>query len=392
MDVLRFVIVFLALILPAVVRAELTDGMYATIDTSMGSFTCRLDYAEASLTCANFVGLVEGSQSWIDPATGAVRNDPFYDGLIFHRIIDGFMIQGGCPLGTGTSGPGYAFPDETSTNLTHHSAGILSMANSGPNSNGSQFFITLTPTPWLDAKHSVFGELVEGIGVVTNIGSVATTADRPDVDVVINQINILRIGAAAAAFDVSAQPLPEVTSLNLSLTHTPAGMQLVAGRTNQCEVAIFDSTNLLDWSQAIKKYWLTASNDWVLAVSPNQSAEFFRSTRVYYPQAAQGILADVTGKSLSFVNGTNSYSIVPLAGGVGNATINGVPDSVIYWSWSTASPYYGRLIYQLSSFEVYQFDVVQSDGAVGYRRIWDDELGWTWLSIGSWSFSHAPAP
>ena len=387
---MRFIIVFIAMMVSGVLRAELADGLYAEFDTSMGSFTCRLDYAEAPLTCANFVGLAEGTQSWIDPETGAVRNDPFYDGLIFHRVITNFMIQGGCPLGTGGSGPGYPFPDEFSTNLTHYAAGILSMANSGPDSNGSQFFVTLTDTPWLDEVHSVFGEVIDGMGVVTNIGSVAVTATRPDVEVVINQVTILRVGSAAAAFDISAQPLPEVTPLNLSLTNAPAGMQLVAGRTNQCEVAIFASTNLLDWSQAIKKYWLTASSDWVIGVSPSQSAEFFRSTRVYHPQADQGILVALEGESLTFVEGTNTYTVVPTAGGDGAATINGVADTLIYWEW-TPGPYTAQFIFQLSSYKAYQFDIFQSNKAAGYDREWTI-YGWQWISNGSWSFTHAPAP
>ena len=131
----RFIIVFVAMMMSGVLRAEMPDGLYAAFDTSMGSFTCRLDYAEAPLTCANFVGLAEGTQSWIDPDTGAVRNDPFYNGLIFHRVIDGFVIQGGCPLGTGTSGPGYAFPDEFVPTSAHYTnVGTLAMANSGPDS------------------------------------------------------------------------------------------------------------------------------------------------------------------------------------------------------------------------------------------------------------------
>ncbi len=393
----RSLVMMLVVMLSGAARAVLPDGLYAAFDTTMGSFTCRLDYAEAPLTCANFIGLAEGTQSWIDPENGTVRNDPFYTDRIFHRVIDGFMIQGGCPLGNGTSGPGYTFPDEFVPDSSHYAnTGALVMANSGPDSNGSQFFITVVPYPDLDpSKYMVFGDVVDGIGVVTNIGAVATTGstgspkDKPLVDVVINQVQILRIGTDAQNFDASSQPLPEVTPLHLTLTNAPAGMQLVAGRTNQCEVAIYGSTNLLDWTQAIKQYWLTASNDWVLAVSPGQSAEFFRSTRVYYPQATQGILADVVGKSLSFVNGTNTYSVVPLAGGVGNATINGVAGSVIFWSWSTASPYYGRLIFQLSSGAAYRFDVIQSNAAEGYR--WDSQQ-FSWLINGSWSFSHSPAP
>ena len=125
---------------------------------------------------ANFVALAEGTKEWTDPATRAKASRPFYDGLIFHRVIADFMIQGGCPLGNGMGGPGYQFEDEFAPGLRHDKPGILSMANSGPNTNGSQFFVTLVPTPWLDNRHTVFGEVVEGMDVINAIGK---TADRP---------------------------------------------------------------------------------------------------------------------------------------------------------------------------------------------------------------------
>jgi len=132
------------------------SGTYAVFDTTEGSFTVRLFEKEVPKTVANFVGLAEGTKEWRDPSTGEKKTGPYYDGIIFHRVISGFMIQGGDRLGTGTGGPGYNFGDEFHPSLRHSRPGILSMANAGPNTNGSQFFITLGPTPHLDNRHSVF--------------------------------------------------------------------------------------------------------------------------------------------------------------------------------------------------------------------------------------------
>jgi peptidyl-prolyl cis-trans isomerase A (cyclophilin A) len=170
------------------------SGTYAEFETTEGSFTVRLFEKEAPKTVANFVGLAEGTKEWLDPATGEKKKAPYYDGIIFHRVIHGFMIQGGDRLGTGTGGPGYNFGDEFHPSLRHSRAGILSMANAGPNTNGSQFFITLGPTPHLDNRHSVFGEVVEGLDVVKKIGAVATgRQDRPVKPVVMNHVTIKRI-------------------------------------------------------------------------------------------------------------------------------------------------------------------------------------------------------
>ena len=169
-------------------------GTYAKFDTTEGSFTIRLFDKEAPNTVANFVGLVEGTKEWRDPATGQKKKAPYYDGIIFHRVINGFMIQGGDPLGQGTGGPGFTFADEFHPSRRHDRAGILSMANAGPGTNGSQFFITLAPTPHLDNRHSVFGEVVSGLDVVKRIGAVATgRQDRPITPVVMNKVTIERV-------------------------------------------------------------------------------------------------------------------------------------------------------------------------------------------------------
>jgi len=164
-----------------VVAGQDTKTPYARFTTSEGNFTVRLFEKEVPKTVANFIGLVEGTKEWTDPRTNEKVKKPYYNGLTFHRVIAGFMIQGGDPLGNGTGGPGYKFADEFNPKLRHSKAGILSMANAGPNTNGGQFFITLGPTAHLDNKHSVFGEVTEGMDVVEKIGNTKTTkpGDKP---------------------------------------------------------------------------------------------------------------------------------------------------------------------------------------------------------------------
>ena len=166
----------------------------AHFTTSEGNFTVRLFEEDVPNTVANFVGLAEGTKEFTDPKGGQKVTRPFFDGLIFHRVIDGFMIQGGDPLGTGTGGPGYKFADEFSPKLRHSKPGILSMANAGPNTNGSQFFVTLAATPWLDNKHSIFGEVVDGMDVVQKIGKTPTSKpnDTPIKPITIQSVKISR--------------------------------------------------------------------------------------------------------------------------------------------------------------------------------------------------------
>lgn len=177
--------------------------MFATLHTTAGDIRIELLPNHAPKTVANFVGLAQGTKSWSDPRTGAERTEPFYDGLIFHRVISDFMIQGGCPLGTGTGGPGYTFNDEIHPELQFDKPYLLAMANAGlrrnpvtgdvEGTNGSQFFISTVPTPWLNGKHTIFGTVADDASraVVDGINNTPTRpGDRPQEDIVISSVTI----------------------------------------------------------------------------------------------------------------------------------------------------------------------------------------------------------
>lgn len=167
-----------------------THAETAVINTSEGTITCKLFTQEAPNTVANFVGLATGTKEFTDPKTGEMVKRPFYNGLVFHRVISGFMIQGGDPLGTGTGGPGYQFANEN-TNASFNQPGVLAMANAGPNTNGSQFFITVAPTPHLQGGYNVFGQVISGQDVANKISNIAKDPqDKPITPVIIKSITI----------------------------------------------------------------------------------------------------------------------------------------------------------------------------------------------------------
>jgi peptidyl-prolyl cis-trans isomerase A (cyclophilin A) len=171
----------------------MTEALTATLTTTQGTVTVRLFPDHAPKTVRNFVELAEGGKEWINPVTRAKSKDKLYDGTIFHRVITNFMVQGGDPLGNGTGGPGYKFGDEIHPDLRFDKPYLLAMANAGPGTNGSQFFITTVPTPWLTGKHTIFGEVIGGADVVDQISRVPTVpGDRPVTDVVLQSVTIQR--------------------------------------------------------------------------------------------------------------------------------------------------------------------------------------------------------
>ncbi|WP_131764680.1 peptidylprolyl isomerase [Candidatus Protofrankia californiensis] len=171
----------------------MAEELYATLKTTQGDVEILLFENHAPKTVANFAGLATGTREWTDPETGEKKKAPLYDGTIFHRVIPGFMIQGGDPLGTGRGGPGYKFADEFHPELRFARPYLLAMANAGPGTNGSQFFITVAPTTWLDRKHTIFGEVTSGTDVVDAISKASTGAqDRPTSDIVVEQVVIER--------------------------------------------------------------------------------------------------------------------------------------------------------------------------------------------------------
>ncbi len=176
----------------------MTDTLTATLRTNQGPVVIRLFPDHAPKTVRNFVELAEGSRQWTDPRTGRTTTDKLYDGTVFHRVIPDFMIQGGDPLGSGRGGPGYKFADEIHPDLAFDRPYLLAMANAGPGTNGSQFFITVVPTPWLNGKHTIFGEVIEGADVVDLISRVKTASqDRPAEDVTIESVTVERGDSAS---------------------------------------------------------------------------------------------------------------------------------------------------------------------------------------------------
>lgn len=321
-----------------------TDGIFAEFNTSMGSFTCRVDHAKAPKASASFIGLATGERAWLDLPTGSIKSEPFYDGQIFHRVIAGFMNQGGSPNGLGTDGPGYSFVDEFDPRLRHDGFGVLSMANSGPDSNGSQFFITTAATPWLDDAHTVFGRLEGGSNVVYAINHVVTDANnRPLTNVVLQSVVIRRVGAAAAAFDLHAQGLPIVDGLRSSIQNNGTNLILTFSNSLNRDNRLYSSTNLTAWVGS--KLGIETAQPILGGLILNTLApqRFYRMARVSYPDTLY-VPKNVVNRaiSLSFSAVFGNIAILPDNPGGGLYSQNGGPVGSIAYTW-VQDAYRGRL-------------------------------------------------
>lgn len=321
-----------------------TNGIFADFTTSLGSFTCQLDYTNAPKAVANFIGLATGQRAWLDLPTGRVRTNAFYNGLTFHRVIANFMIQAGSSNGQGNDGPGYVFQDEFHPSLTFSDFGVLAMANSGTNSNGSQFFITVASTPWLNNVHTIFGRVISGSNVVYAISRVATGAnDKPLTNVVIQQVAIRRVGSAAQAFNVQGQGLPTVTNLALRINLAPSDILLSFTNRLHADNRLYVSTNLGLWSGL--ELGLELGPALTNRLHRARTArEFFRLAQIQYPASTLAPRA-VTNRvlTLNFEGGLGTILIT--FDGIGGGTYTytgGSPGVITAYDWQQ-EPYAGRL-------------------------------------------------
>lgn len=293
-------------------------GLYADFTTSLGDFTVELNFLQAPRAVANFVSLAEGSRAWIDPRDGQIRNDPFYDGIIFHRILSNFIIQAGSPQGTGTDGPGYTFPDNNNNGLSH-SPYVISMANSGPNTNGSQFFITVSSPTFLDPLHTVFGAITDTasrqvVDLIKNVPVNNSSQGQPLDPPVIESVTIRRESAQAQAFDPLAQNLPTVRPATVTATQLGNAntLEFTFDQGPNSVLQVYQSSDLNDWGFLGNRFLdsVAPSSDKLVVSFPQAPApapantparsSFYRNLLVDYPQDATAP-NNLSGRLIEFI-------------------------------------------------------------------------------------------
>jgi peptidyl-prolyl cis-trans isomerase A (cyclophilin A) len=315
-----------------------TNGIFADFTTSMGNFTCQLDYTNAPKTVANFVGLATGERAWLDLVTGEARTNAFYNGLTFHRVVAGFVDQSGSPNGQGTDDPGYAFVDEFSPLLTFNGPWVMAMAHhlGIPNDNGSQFFLTVEPFTSGNNVYPVFGNVISGTNVVAAINRVATDSNnKPLTNVVIQQVVIRRVGAAAAAFDINAQGLPVVTNLPLSITRNSGQVVLTFSNRLYAENRYYDSTDLSSWVANPLAIEITAPTSNIVPVPIVSTNEFFRFAQVQYASSTFAP-KDLLGGTLTmaFSAGLGTLTFVFNSTGGGTYSVSSGGSGSIGYNWT----------------------------------------------------------
>ena len=341
-----FCLSLLFLLRPVPSQAQ-TNGIFADFSTSMGSFTCSLFYATAPKSVANFIGLATGQRPWLDLTSGRMRTNPFYNGITFHRVVSNFVDQAGSPNGLGTDGPGYVYPDEISSALRFTNSGVLAMANTGTNSNGSQFFLTVTSTPFLNDGYTIFGHLVGGTNVMLAINRVAVDANsKPLTNVYIQSIGIRRVGSAAQAFDINAQTLPLVTNLPVKIANGSAQVALSFSNRLYVDNQLYSSTNLSTWSGSPLGIEIASPVTNNFYVSKDVSKRFFSIAQIQYltntfaPKTVTNRMLTLNFSgglgtvAISF-NATNGGTYTYTSGTSSTGTITG-------YTW-IQEPYRGRL-------------------------------------------------
>jgi peptidyl-prolyl cis-trans isomerase A (cyclophilin A) len=312
-----------------------TNGIFADFTTSLGDFSCELDYTNSPKAVANFVGLATGTRAWLELSTGEVRTNAFFDGLIFFRVSSNLVNQAGSPDNLNTGTPGYSFVDQFSPSLTFNKPWMLAMANSGPDSNGSQFFLTVVPyTPWNNV-YAVFGHVVSGTNVVLAINHVPTDEnDKPFTNVVIQHVTIRRVGDAAQAFDSNAHGLPIVTNIPLKLALSGGRVSLTYSNRLYADNRFYSASNITSWSQNFLGVELTAPSSNSVTVAMDAPQKFFRFAQIQYP-ASTFAPKNLLGKTLTLAfTSQPTATIVFNNSGGGTFKYAGAQGAVTTYTWS----------------------------------------------------------
>ncbi len=373
--------------------ARADDGIFAELQTTLGTITVTLEYERAPVAVANFIGLIEGANPWVDPRNQRVVTNRFYDGILFHRVISNFMIQAGSPMATGSDGPGYTIPDEFHPALHHDAPGVLSMANSGPHSSGGQFFITVTNTPWLNNVHTIFGRVISGMDTVYTIAQTPIGAgNRPLTDVIITNILITRVGPAAEAFSAAHPALPQVEAIGLIPTLTATGIAVIAGVENRQQAVTVTSTNLITWTRHRDHYRTTGDGSWTSA-APDHPVAFITGHRITYATDTN-VPETISDRVLDVTFPVNRFQIAPRAPLSGTIQLNASTNSPLtYWEWARR-PWQANMLILSQDYIPLRFDFFFDTPHAGRTKGYLYSSGfWSPIEGGAiGTFTNRPAP